>query len=62
MRNQYLLKTGKLEVLEIYWEKITFYIQNQSSKYKDIAGNEICKKIMQIPKTVRKFILKKYID
>jgi hypothetical protein len=27
MRNQYLLKKGKVEVLELYWDKITIYIQ-----------------------------------
>ena len=37
----------------MYWEKIIFYIQYNSIKYKDESGNEICKKLYQIPKTVR---------
>ena len=46
MKNQYLLKKGKIEVLDIYWEKIIIQIQNQSIRTKDSFGNELCKMLL----------------
>ena len=45
MKNQYITKKGKMEVLEIYWNKLTSRLQKRAIELNDVQTDEICKKI-----------------
>ncbi len=62
MKNQFIMKQGKMEVLKNYWSKLTSRLQKRAIELNDMQTDEICKKICQVPKEVKNYMLKYYID
>jgi len=54
-------KESKIEVLLNYWDKMFGVLQSQASKSNDKPTNDMCKKLIVIPKEVRYAMLKKYV-
>jgi len=55
-------KENKVEVLLNYWDKLFSQIQFKSSKLKDEATNDMCKKIIVVPKAIKRAALAGYVD
>lgn len=62
LNNRLAARDGKVELLEIYWDKILMQFAKMADKNKDQKGKLMNFMIASIPRKVKIDILKKYIS
>jgi len=62
IRDQFLKKDAKAEILVNYWDKLFGLLQIRASELNDKCGKDLCRNLIVVPKEVRWAVLRSYVD